>query len=98
MLVSGGISTRTIGIAIFAGIIVYSVFSERRNLAAKPSRPMPVDEAYLVLGLTSGPARDEVISAYRRLMKRLHPDQGGAAYLARQVNEAKDILLRHLKD
>ena len=103
MLVSGGLSNRTIGIAILAGIIVYSVFSGRGNgsggdRAAKPSRSMPVDEAYLILGLTPGVARDEVISAYRHLMKRLHPDQGGAAYLATQVNEAKNILLRYLKD
>ena len=97
MLVSGGLSTRTIGIAILAGIIVYSVFSGRgngpgENRTAKPSRLIPVDEAYLILGLTPGVARDEVISAYRHLMKRLHPDQGGAVYLAAQVIGAKDIL------
>lgn len=55
-MASGGLSNRTIGIAILAGIIVYSLFSGRGsspggNRAAKPSRPMPVDEAYLILGL-----------------------------------------------
>ncbi len=58
---------------------------------------MPVGEAYLILGLSPGAARDDVLAAYRNLMKRLHPDQGGTSYLASRVNEAKDVLLKHIK-
>lgn len=61
------------------------------------SRGMSVDEAYLVLGLSQGATRDEVHAAHRNLMKRFHPDQGGSTYLASQVNEAKDVLLKHIK-
>ena len=61
------------------------------------SRGMSVDEAYLVLGLGRGATRDEVHAAHRKLMKRFHPDQGGSTYLASQVNEAKDVLLKHIK-
>ncbi len=64
---------------------------------AKPSRAMTLDEAYLVLGLKSGATRDDVLAAHRNLMKRFHPDQGGSTYLAAQVNEAKDLILKHIK-
>jgi DnaJ-like protein len=65
--------------------------------ARTTSRGMTVDEAYLVLGLSRGATREDVQTAHRNLMKRFHPDQGGSTYLASQVNEAKDVLLKHIK-
>ncbi len=65
--------------------------------ASSASRGMTVDDAYLVLGLSRGATREDVQTAHRNLMKRFHPDQGGSTYLARQVNEAKDVLLKHIK-
>jgi curved DNA-binding protein CbpA len=54
---------------------------------------MSREEAYEVLGLTSGATSDEILASYRRLMKKVHPDQGGTTYLAMRLNQAKDVLL-----
>ena len=51
-------------------------------------------EAASMLGVTEAAGRDEVEAAYRRLMFRVHPDQGGAAGLAAQLNAARAVLLR----
>ena len=58
---------------------------------------MTLDEAYRNLGFKPGATREDVIAAHRNLDSRFHPDQGGSTYLASQVNEAKDVLLKHIK-
>jgi hypothetical protein len=55
-------------------------------------RPMTEAEAYRVLGLAPGASVEEVRAAYRRLMKRVHPDLGGSGALAAMLNEAKQVL------
>lgn len=54
---------------------------------------MTREEALAVLGLTPGVSREQIRAQYRRLMKKVHPDQGGTTYLATRLNEAKDVLL-----
>jgi hypothetical protein len=69
-------------------------------IAASTRRPklpaadgMGVAEAATMLGVAPDADREEIEAAYRRLMFRVHPDQGGAAGLAAQINAARAVLL-----
>ena len=62
--------------------------------APRPPDPpgMSEAEAYRILGLDPGASVEEVRAAYRRLIRRVHPDLGGSSALAALLNAAKDLL------
>ena len=51
-------------------------------------------EARAILGVSADATPQEVQAAWRRLMARAHPDQGGTEGLAARVNAARDRLLK----
>ncbi len=60
----------------------------------RPAGGMARAEAASMLGVSETARREEIEAAYRRLMLRVHPDTGGAAGLAAQLNAAREVLLR----
>jgi hypothetical protein len=69
--------------------------------AGQPQPPNPADprllgraEAAALLGVSPDADAATIHAAYRRLMARNHPDAGGSAGLAAQINAARDLLLK----
>jgi hypothetical protein len=54
---------------------------------------MSLDDARAMLGVDASAGEAEIQAAYLRLMRRVHPDHGGASGLAAQLNLARDRLL-----
>ncbi|MBX3483044.1 DnaJ domain-containing protein [Phenylobacterium sp.] len=59
-----------------------------------PQSRMSAEEARRILGVGEGASREEIQAAYTRLMRAVHPDKGGTAGLAAQLNAARDRLLK----
>jgi nucleotide-binding universal stress UspA family protein len=64
---------------------------------AEPLRVAGIDhqvaQALEILGLNAGATDQEVRAAYIRLMQRVHPDKGGTDFFAKQLIDARDVLL-----
>jgi hypothetical protein len=52
-------------------------------------------EALEILDLAVGATEQEISAAHTRLIKQFHPDKGGSAFFAKQLNTARDVLLGH---
>ncbi|MBO9560751.1 MAG: DnaJ domain-containing protein [Caulobacter sp.] len=50
-------------------------------------------EARAILGVGPDATKAEIQAAYARLIRMAHPDKGGTAGLAAQLNAARDLLL-----
>lgn len=68
----------------------------RPPLRPPPTAPEPGQmgeaEARSILGVGADAKPAEIEAAYRRLMRRAHPDQGGTTGLAAQLNAARERL------
>jgi len=67
---------------------------EQGRRADSSSGKMTVDQALEILGLGARATEEEIRAAHKRLMQRVHPDVGGSNFLAKQLNAARDVLLK----
>lgn len=63
--------------------------------------PNKIQEAMDILGLKGNFSNHEITleminDAHRHLIQKLHPDRGGNDYLASQINQARDLLIKEL--
>jgi hypothetical protein len=75
--------------ALLALIILWWRGGQQRKL-------MGADEARALLGVSASDDADTIRAAHRRLIAKVHPDQGGTPELARRTNMARDVLLAEL--
>ena len=78
-----------VGVAFWALVLL-----GRRADGNRRQGAMPVEQARSLLGVGPEATAAEVNAAWRRLMARAHPDQGGTEGLAAQLNAARDALLK----
>lgn len=73
----------------------YAPGSERRQSGAPPAarNGMTDAEAREILEVGPSATRAEILSAYKRLMAKVHPDRGGSNFFAKQLNAARAVLL-----
>ena len=83
-------ASRMAALAPFLGL-----FRGRNDSTAAPTRsPMSAQEARYILGVSADASPADIKAAYQKLMQKLHPDAGGNDYLASQLNQAKEVLLK----
>ena len=64
---------------------------------SKASSNISLDDAYNILGCKKGCTRSEVISKYKKIMAKLHPDKNDTdtTKLAQMVSEAKETIIEN---
>ena len=81
-----------IGATLMSGAILWAAY--RRGKSGP--KPMPVEDARRLLGVKETASLEEIRTAHRRLIAKVHPDTGGSAELAERVNVARDTLVAEM--
>lgn len=77
-----------------AGLALSARIPSRAQAGTTDSGGMSLKAARDTLGLDETATPTQVRQAHRRLMQHAHPDKGGTAGLAAQLNAARDRLLK----
>ena len=79
--------------------ILTGVWQKRGKLkpdenGSNKNSPMTQKDALDILGLKDSATREDIKSAYKSLMQKVHPDKKGSDWMAAKLNEARDLLLK----
>lgn len=88
----------TVG-ALYPWAVTLYKWRKARNTSSESQNSkssLSVKEAFEILNLDKDATKKEIEKAYKELMKKHHPDHDGSEYFAQKLNEARDLLLRHL--
>ena len=80
--------------AALVGAGLWLTVSSRIRAVAPRAAGLSDAEARSILGVGADATPEAIRTAWRRLMTRAHPDQGGTEGLAAKLNAAKDRLLK----
>ncbi|XP_028292451.1 dnaJ homolog subfamily C member 15-like [Gouania willdenowi] len=80
---------------------VFSVSFKKLSTSAYPGyykggfeNTMSKREAGLILGISPTSSKSKISEAHRRIMMFNHTDNGGSLYIAKKINEARDLLVK----
>ena len=90
----GGWAIAAVLLILGLWLVTTSRINGPRAPAPPKSEEMSLSEARSILGVGQDASEDEIEAAYKRLMRMAHPDKGGTAGLAAQLNAARDRLLK----
>ena len=98
VMIAGAVVAAARGAFLIAAALgaagVWLVLSSRVRIMPPRAEAMGEAEARAVLGVGPAAEATEINAAWRRLMARAHPDQGGTEGLAARLNAARDRLLK----
>jgi hypothetical protein len=99
VLLGGGVLLAARGAWLPAGGLIgaglwLTLASRKRDVPVRTGEALSEGEARSILGVSSDASPEAVNAAWRRLMGRAHPDQGGTEGLAARLNAARDRLLK----
>lgn len=76
------------------GASLWLTVASRQRAVAHRGEAMSDTEARAILGVSADATVQDINAAWKRLMGRAHPDQGGTQGLASRLNAARDHLLK----
>lgn len=98
VMIGGGVLAISRGSWLFGvGLIgagLWLTIASRQRSVAPRAEGMTDSEARSLLGVSANATKAEINAAWKRLMARAHPDQGGTQGLATRLNAARDHLLK----